>query len=168
MILWLPCRLWSRKFGNLHLLNSAYITLLPRQEDAACVKDFRPISLVHSFAKLVTKLMANRLAGRPDQMVSSNQHAFIEERFIWITSCWYSTTQKFCINKSSMCLDEEKAQLFSPLHPHDVSLGGDLGSTHPHHCAPPIPTSPSTSSPPEQGARSPCSSEEGGGGASPV
>jgi len=46
---------WSRKFGNFHLLNSAYITLLPKKEDATSVKDFRPISLVHSFAKLVTK-----------------------------------------------------------------------------------------------------------------
>ena len=46
---------WSQKFGNFHLLNSAYITLLPKKEDATSVKDFRPISLVHSFAKLVTK-----------------------------------------------------------------------------------------------------------------
>ena len=73
---------WRRKFGNFHLLNSAYITLLPKKEDATSVKDFRPISLVHSFAKLVTKLMANRLAGRLDQLVSPNQSAFIKGRFI--------------------------------------------------------------------------------------
>ena len=60
---------WTRKFGNFHLLNSAYITLLPKKKDATSVKDYEPISLVHSFAKLVTKLMANRLAGHLDQMV---------------------------------------------------------------------------------------------------
>ena len=74
--------IWSRKFGNFEQLNSAYITLLPKKEEATRVKDFRPISLVHSFAKLVTKLLANRLSGRLDQMVSPNQSAFIKGRFI--------------------------------------------------------------------------------------
>jgi hypothetical protein len=67
---------------NFEQLNSAYITLLPKKEDATSIKDFRPISLVHSFAKLITKLLANRLAGRLNQMVSPNQSAFIEGRFI--------------------------------------------------------------------------------------
>jgi len=73
---------WGRKFGNFNLLNSACITLIPKNVDASHVKDFRPISLVHSFAKLITKLLANRLAGRLDHMVSPNQSAFIKGRFI--------------------------------------------------------------------------------------
>jgi hypothetical protein len=68
---------WSRKWVNLDLLNSAYILLLPKKDDACQVKDFRPISLVHSFAKLITKLLANRLASHLDNMVSQNQSAFI-------------------------------------------------------------------------------------------
>jgi mannosylglycoprotein endo-beta-mannosidase len=31
-------------------LNSAFITLIPKREGAADLKDFRPISLVHRFA----------------------------------------------------------------------------------------------------------------------
>jgi hypothetical protein len=50
------------------MLNSAYITLIPKKSDAEQVKDFRRISLVHSFAKLVTKCLANRLASRLDHM----------------------------------------------------------------------------------------------------
>jgi hypothetical protein len=73
---------WARKFRNMGLLNSAYITLLPKVEGAAQVKDFRPISLVHSFAKLVTKMMANRLARHLNVMVSPNQTTFIKKRFI--------------------------------------------------------------------------------------
>jgi hypothetical protein len=73
---------WGKNFRNLWMLNSAYITLIPKKTDADQVKDFRPISLVHSFAKLVTKLLANRLASRLDQMVSPNQSAFIKKRFI--------------------------------------------------------------------------------------
>ena len=70
--------IWSRKFANFELLNSAYVTLLPKKEDATSVKDFRPISLVHSFAKLVTKILANRLASYLNQLVSPNQSAFIK------------------------------------------------------------------------------------------
>lgn len=73
---------WSRKFKNFWLLNNAYITLLPKKEDADEVKDYRPISLIHSVAKLVTKILANRLASKLDQIVTPNQSAFIKGRFI--------------------------------------------------------------------------------------
>lgn len=59
-------------------------TLCPNwnKEGAKKVGDFGPISLVHSFAKLITKLLANRLVGRLNEMVSSNQSAFIKDCFI--------------------------------------------------------------------------------------
>jgi mannosylglycoprotein endo-beta-mannosidase len=46
------------------------------------IKEYRPISLVHSFAKLITKILANRLAGRLNELVSPVQSAFIKGRFI--------------------------------------------------------------------------------------
>jgi hypothetical protein len=55
---------------------------LPKIDGAALVKDFRPISLIHSFAKLVTKLMANRLVVHLNALVSPNQTTFIKRRFI--------------------------------------------------------------------------------------
>jgi len=57
---------------KLHLLNSAFLILIPKKPDAVEVKDFRLISLVHSFAKLVTKILANRLAPRLNSLVSTN------------------------------------------------------------------------------------------------
>ena len=69
-------------FRNMQLLNSTLLTLLPKKDDASLVKDFRLISLIHSFAKLVTKLLANRLAGRLSELVSSNQSAFVQARCI--------------------------------------------------------------------------------------
>ena len=74
--------IWGKNFRNLCMLNSAYISLIPKRAEADQVKDFRPISLVHSFAKLVTKILANRLAGHLDAMVSPNQSAFVKRRFI--------------------------------------------------------------------------------------
>ena len=35
---------WSRKLANFGVLNSAYITLLPKKEGAEQPKDFRPIT----------------------------------------------------------------------------------------------------------------------------
>jgi hypothetical protein len=75
----------SLQQGNargLELLNAAFITLIPKKVDAAMAKDFRPISLVHSFAKLVTKMLANRLAPLLNSMVATNQSAFIKGRSI--------------------------------------------------------------------------------------
>lgn len=66
----------------LHLLNSAYMVLIPKTEEAVHVGDYRLISLVHSFAKLITKILANRLAGKLNSIVAVNQSAFIKGRCI--------------------------------------------------------------------------------------
>jgi hypothetical protein len=43
---------------NLQLINSANIILLPKKEGAEAVSDFRPISLIHSFVKIITNTYA--------------------------------------------------------------------------------------------------------------
>jgi hypothetical protein len=73
---------WSRKFAGFHRFNSALVTLIPKKESAEEVKDFCPISLVHSIAKIITKLMAFRLIQKLQGMVSMQQIAFIKGRFI--------------------------------------------------------------------------------------
>jgi hypothetical protein len=75
----------SLYLGNaykLDLLNSAYLILLPKREDATSAGDFWPISLIHSFAKLVTKILANRLGPYLQDLVAANQSAFIRGRSI--------------------------------------------------------------------------------------
>jgi hypothetical protein len=67
----------GRGFGR---LNRALITLIPKRQDAMEIKDYRPISLVHSFSKLFSKLLANRLRGRLGELVSMNQSAFVKKR----------------------------------------------------------------------------------------
>jgi mannosylglycoprotein endo-beta-mannosidase len=69
----------DQAFGR---LNTAYVTLLPKVDGAVELKQFRPISLVHSFAKLLAKLLALRLAPRMSELVSCNQSAFIRGRCI--------------------------------------------------------------------------------------
>jgi hypothetical protein len=61
-------------------LNRSLITLIPKRGDAVEVGDFRPISLVHSFGKLFSKLVANRLRIKLGDLVSFNQSAFVKGR----------------------------------------------------------------------------------------
>jgi hypothetical protein len=61
-------------------LNSSYLILIPTKMDASLAGNFRLISLIHSVAKLVTKLLANRLCPRLYELVASNQSAFVRGR----------------------------------------------------------------------------------------
>jgi hypothetical protein len=85
------------RFGTENLI--IFITLIPKKDNADQVKDFRPISLVHSFAKLITKILASRLASRLNDLVSPNQNAFIKGRFIQDNFMLVQQTANYFINK---------------------------------------------------------------------
>jgi hypothetical protein len=67
---------------HLSKINGAQVILIPKVEVAADLKDFRPISLIHSFAKLFMKVLALRLSGYIDKLISASQSAFIKGRCI--------------------------------------------------------------------------------------
>jgi hypothetical protein len=58
---------------ELHFLNQAFMVLLPKKHDPISIADFRSIS----FAKIISKLMANRLGPELRKLISINQIAFI-------------------------------------------------------------------------------------------
>ena len=62
--------------------NNALVVLLPKKVGTNCPADFRPITMIHSFAKLISKLLALWLAPRLHELVASNQNAFIKTRSI--------------------------------------------------------------------------------------
>lgn len=64
------------------MLNAPLITLLPKGPEPKQSGDYRPISLIHSFTKLVAKLLANHLAPELDRLIDINQSAFIKKRSI--------------------------------------------------------------------------------------
>jgi hypothetical protein len=77
-------------FHSIHILqcdhlshvNGAQVVLIPKVEVAAEPKDFRPTSLIHSFAKLVTKVLAVRLSTYINKLIAASQSAFIKGRCI--------------------------------------------------------------------------------------
>ncbi|WVZ78989.1 LOW QUALITY PROTEIN: hypothetical protein U9M48_026623, partial [Paspalum notatum var. saurae] len=74
--------LWSLDTRSLFLLNDAYLVLLKKKSDAVEIRDFRPISLIHSVCKLLTKVLSTRLAPKLNDLISRNQSAFIKSRCI--------------------------------------------------------------------------------------
>jgi hypothetical protein len=76
-------RLDCRGFGA---VNGALITLIPKKEGAEKVQDFRPISLIHGFAKLVANVLTNRLALILPHMVGYIRvHSCVEGAFMIIS-----------------------------------------------------------------------------------
>jgi hypothetical protein len=67
---------------HFNLLNSAHVVLVPKKAEAACISDYGPISLTHSFAKIISKLLSTRLAPELNSLVSRAQSAFICRRSI--------------------------------------------------------------------------------------
>ena len=66
------------KDGIVHgVTNETYICLIPKKVNSSKMKDFRPISLVTSLYKIISKVFSNRLKGvLPDTIVES-QCAFV-------------------------------------------------------------------------------------------
>ncbi|GJX12134.1 RNA-directed DNA polymerase, eukaryota [Tanacetum coccineum] len=62
--------------------NSSFIALILKFQGAKMVKDYRPISLIGSLYKIITKLLANRLVTVIDGLVNEVQSAFIANRQI--------------------------------------------------------------------------------------
>nr|GEU80032.1 RNA-directed DNA polymerase, eukaryota [Tanacetum cinerariifolium] len=62
--------------------NSSFIALIPKKQDAKFVKDFRPISLIHCFYKIIAKILANHLNMVISDLISDVQSAFVPNRQI--------------------------------------------------------------------------------------
>lgn len=67
---------------HFNILNSAQIILVPKKNEAKRITNYKPISLTSSIAKLISKLLASRLAQVLNDLVSRNQSAFIRKRSI--------------------------------------------------------------------------------------
>ena len=66
----------------LRQLNHTFIRLIPKFQGAAEVQHFRPLSLCNVSYKIITKILANRLAPLLGKMVSPLQGTFIPGRWI--------------------------------------------------------------------------------------
>lgn len=78
--------------------------LLRKKNEAQEIKDYRPISLMHSFGKLVAKCLARRLALALNDLVHPSQSAFIQGRLMHDNFRSVQLTCKTLHRKKQSCL----------------------------------------------------------------
>ena len=94
-------------------LNHTFLVLLPKKGGVEDLGDYRPISLLGGFYKLLAKVLANKLKKVIGKVVSPDQNAFIKGRQILdaslianeVIDSWQKRGEKGLICK----LDIEKA-----------------------------------------------------------
>jgi hypothetical protein len=69
-------------------INGSHITLIPMVPNPSKVSDFRAISLLNSYIKLITKIQANRLQKVILQVIHQNQYGFLKSRSIQDCLAW--------------------------------------------------------------------------------
>jgi hypothetical protein len=67
---------------SLESINDSLITIIPKSESPTSANDFRPISLLNSVLKILTKLLTNRLQKVILKLVHKNQYGFLKKRSI--------------------------------------------------------------------------------------
>ena len=83
--------LYAALFRNelsLQSINSSLIALIPKKDNPIGANDFRPISLLNTSFKILTKLLANRLQQVILSLVHENQYGFLKSRTIQDCLAW--------------------------------------------------------------------------------
>jgi hypothetical protein len=69
-------------------VNSTILTLIPKKKNASSMGDYRPIACCNVVYKCITKTLANRMMQGLDEVIRSNQGAFIPKRSIAENILW--------------------------------------------------------------------------------
>jgi Reverse transcriptase (RNA-dependent DNA polymerase) len=63
-------------------LNLATICLIPKKKDASLITNYRPINLINCSFKIITKILADRLAKVMDEIIDYSQTTYIKDHYI--------------------------------------------------------------------------------------
>ncbi|GJV19306.1 RNA-directed DNA polymerase, eukaryota, reverse transcriptase zinc-binding domain protein [Tanacetum coccineum] len=105
---------WFWKFMEISRgCNTSFITIIPKVKDPIGLGDFRPISLIGCYYKIITKILAERVKRVMGFMVGEAQNAFIRGRYVLDGVIIANETMTYLKQKKEKCLifkvDFEKA-----------------------------------------------------------
>jgi Reverse transcriptase (RNA-dependent DNA polymerase) len=63
-------------------LNLVTICLIPKKKDVSLITNYRPINLINCSFKIITKILADRLAKVMDEIIDYSQTAYIKYHYI--------------------------------------------------------------------------------------
>jgi hypothetical protein len=69
-------------------IDGSYVTLIPKNSSPSSFGDYRPVSLLNTSVKVLTKHLANRLQRVITNLVHQNQYGFIKARSIQDCLAW--------------------------------------------------------------------------------
>ena len=75
-------------------LNSSFVALIPKVQEADVITQFRPIAMANFSFKIITRILADRLAPISSRIILPNQFAFLKGR--QISDCIFLTSE--CVN----------------------------------------------------------------------
>lgn len=95
------------------------VTLLPKQGDRTSLRNWRPISLICTDAKVFTRMLSTRISPLMSKLINPYQTGFLHDRFIadngLLARLVMSVAQKYDITGAALLLDQEKA--YDRVHP---------------------------------------------------
>ena len=63
-------------------ITPTFLVLIPKSNEASSLSDYRSIACCNVIYKIISKILSNGLKRVVDELVSPNQHAFLERRQI--------------------------------------------------------------------------------------
>ncbi|XP_061999298.1 uncharacterized protein LOC133716631 [Rosa rugosa] len=75
-------------------LNSSFVALIPKVQEANVITQFRPIAMANFSFKIITRILADRLAPIASRIILPNQFAFLKGR--QISDCIFLASE--CVN----------------------------------------------------------------------